>query len=240
MRKIGMTGGVGSGKSEVLRFLREEYGAVVLMADEISHEQMLPGSEGFRRIIEEFGEEILEGTGSSARVEEEEKPADGSRTNPAPVIDRTKLAAIVFSDPEKLEKLNGILHPAVKRAINKRFQEEEEKGTELLILEAALLLQDGYPDMLDEIWCVYVDPETRISRLMGSRGYTREKCLDIMKNQLPEEAYRAAADVVIDNSGSWEETVRAIRGCLGQQKSANMVHELFAQREPGGDRSCDS
>ena len=208
MRKIGMTGGVGSGKSEVLRFLREEYGAVVLMADEISHEQMLPGSEGFRRICEEFGEEILEETGAHA-------------------IDRAKLAAIVFTDPEKLEKLNGILHPAVKRAIRKRFQEEEQKGTELLILEAALLLQDGYPDMLDEIWFVYVDPETRISRLMGSRGYTREKCLDIMKNQLPEEAYRAAADVVIDNSGSWEETACAIRGRLGQWK-------------PGGNRACDS
>ena len=242
MRKIGMTGGVGSGKSEVLRFLKEEYGAVILMADEISHEQMLPGSEGWQRIREEFGDEILadedgsafpagadaEGSAFPAEADAEgssfpaEADAEGKKSRKEKEnrpVDRKKLGAVVFGDPEKLAVLNGILHPAVKRAIERRFREEEEKGTELLVLEAALLLQDGYPEMLDEIWYVYVDPETRIKRLSEGRGYSREKSLSIMENQLPEEAYRKAADFILDNSGDWEETVHAIRQhCQRQQR----------------------
>ena len=189
MRKIGITGGVGSGKSQILDTLQQEYGAGILKADEISHEQMLPGSAGYQAIVQFFGTDICQ--------------ADGN-------IDRKKLGDLVFADPEKLSRLNAILHPAVKQEIVRRMKKAEEEGCPFLVLEAALLLQDGYPDLLDEIWYIYTDREVRIQRLMESRQYSREKCLDIMARQLPEEAYRQAADVVIDNSGVWEDTLHAI------------------------------
>lgn len=190
MKKIGITGGVGAGKSEVLRFLREEYGAVILVADEIGHEQMEPGTPGYERIRAEFGEGILDEKGR---------------------IDRKKLGALVFPKPEKLARLNGILHPAVGRVIEERLRLAEAEGKPIAVVEAAILLESGLTEGLDEIWYIYAEKETRIRRLMASRGYDRAKCLAIMENQMEEAAFRKACGVVIDNSNTWEETVDAIR-----------------------------
>lgn len=190
MRKIGITGGVGSGKSEVLRFLREEYNAEILIADEIGHEQMEPGTFGYEKIRAEFGEGILDAGGR---------------------IDRKKLGAIVFTDPDKLARLNGIIHPAVGRVIEERLREAEAEGKPFAVVEAAILLESGMDEGLDEIWYIYAERETRIRRLMASRGYDREKCLAIMGNQMEEADFRRACGVVIDNSNTWEETAHAIR-----------------------------
>lgn len=190
MKKIGITGGVGSGKSEVLRFLREEYGAEILIADEIGHEQMEPGTLGYEKIRAEFGEDILEESGR---------------------IDRKKLGAVVFPDPDKLARLNAIIHPAVGRVIEARLRAAEAEGISFAVVEAAILLESGLGEGLDEIWYVYAERETRIRRLMANRGYNREKCLSIMGNQMEEADFRKACDVVIDNSNTWEETIHAIR-----------------------------
>ena len=198
MRKIGITGGVGSGKSEVLRFLEETYGAVILMADSIGHEQMEPGTCGYEEIKKAFGPGIL--------------AADGT-------IDRKALGAVVFPDSEKLARLNGIIHPNVARVIEERLREAEKEGRELAVVEAAILLETGLDRLVDELWYIYADREVRIRRLMAGRGYTREKCLDIMGNQMDEASYRNACDVIIDNSNDWEETVHAIREhCQRQQR----------------------
>ncbi|MBR4209501.1 MAG: dephospho-CoA kinase [Lachnospiraceae bacterium] len=197
MIKIGITGGVGSGKSDVLAFLRQEYKAVVLQADKVSHELMEPGKPAYEKIKEIFGEAYL--------------LPDGQ-------IDREKLGNVVFLDKEKLAILNAILHPAVKEEIARRMREEEEKGTKVFVLESALLSIDGYPEMLDEIWYIYTKTETRIVRLMLSRRYSVEKCMEIMSRQPSEEEFRALADVVIDNSGNWRDTMHAIREhCQRQQ-----------------------
>ncbi|MCI8514912.1 MAG: dephospho-CoA kinase [Lachnospiraceae bacterium] len=190
MRKIGITGGVGSGKSEILRFLRKEYGAEILIADEIGHEQMEPGTPGYAKIRAAFGDGILNAGGE---------------------IDRKKLGAVVFADPDKLAVLNGIIHPEVFRVIGERLERAEAKGSPFAVVEAALLLEAGLETGLDEVWYIYVEEETRIRRLMEGRGYSRETCLAIMKNQMGEKAFREACGVTIDNSHTWEETVDAIR-----------------------------
>jgi dephospho-CoA kinase len=198
MKKIGITGGVGSGKSEVLRFLREAYGAEILIADEIGHEQMEPGTKGYEEIRERFGDDFLDENGK---------------------IDRRKLGTVVFADREKLAQLNRIIHPQVARVIRERMEQAEKEGRKMIVLEAAILLEAGLGDCLDEIWYIYADRETRIRRLAESRGYSRQKCLDIMGNQREEEEFRKACDVVIDNSNTWEETIHAIREhCERQQR----------------------
>lgn len=180
MKVIGVTGGVGSGKSVVLSILEEEYGAETILADLVAHDLMRPGAKSYLEIKEAFGTEILDEDGG---------------------IDRQKLAGIVFSEEEKLRKLNAITHPNVKEEIKRRIARIKEEGkASMIILEAALLIEGGYEDVYDELWYIYVNRETRYARLKEGRGYTKEKTDSIMKNQLSEEEFRAHAQVVIDNS----------------------------------------
>lgn len=192
MRVIGITGGVGSGKSEVLRLLKEEFGAKLFMADEIAHEVMEPGGEACRRIEEVFGTEYL-------------KP-DGS-------VDRQKMAALIFKDAKALETMNSIVHPAVWKRIEDGIQTAPER---LVVVEAALF-DEEHNRLFDEVWYIYTSRENRISRLMASRGYSREKCLDIMSNQKSEEEFQAMADRVIDNNQTVEDVKRQIGFILNER-----------------------
>ena len=188
---IGVTGGVGAGKSTVLEILKEEYNAHIIMSDDVAKELMEPGGASYEAVVEAFGKEILNEDGT---------------------IDRPKLASIVFEDDEKLALLNSLTHPKVKEEILSRidrFYAENEFA--LIVIEAALLIEAGYEDMLDSLWVVCVDKDVRIERLMRDRGYSREKALSIMDNQLSDEEFRSHADYVINNSGSLEETEKQIR-----------------------------
>lgn len=195
MKVIGVTGGVGSGKSVVLSVLEKEYGAETILADLVAHDLMQPGAKSYQQIVETFGIDVL---------------------NTDQTINRQRLGKIVFSDPEKLEKLNAITHPNVREEICRRITDIKEKGdASAIILEAALLIESGYEDIYDELWYIYVDRETRYQRLYEGRGYSRAKTDSIMEKQLSEEEFRAHAQVIIDNSHSIEKTKEQIQKYFG-------------------------
>ncbi len=183
MKVLGITGGVGAGKSTVLTYLSEKYHARVIQADQVAHLLQEPGQVCYEQMIEYFGREIL---------------------NEDQSISREKLGGQVFSDPEKLAALNAMIHPQVKEYIKKEIQKEQEKGeVPFVVVEAALLLEDHYEVICDEIWYVHTADEIRKERLMASRGYSEKKVQEIMKNQLLEEMFRKGSQFVVDNSGDF-------------------------------------
>lgn len=196
MKVIGITGGIGSGKSTVLHFMKEEFQAVVRQADLIAHSLMKPGEECYHDILQSFGTEVLH--------------VDGS-------IDRKLLGEVVFSNNEELEKLNQIVHPRVKEVICQDMLAERLKGTDLFVIEAALLIEDHYDMICDELWYIYADLQSRRRRLKAERGYNDEKIDSIFAAQSTEEFYRSHCRHVIDNSGDFEETERQIRN-LGEYR----------------------
>lgn len=206
MRFIGITGGVGAGKSAILSHLSKKPKTRVMLADEIAHELMEPGTECYDRIVERFaGEDIF--------VEQVFENAEGATESRC--FDKGKLAQIIFSDPVKREAMNAIVHPAVKEYVRQQFALELEKGQlELLVLEAALLIEEEYDEICDELWYIYTSEKNRRKRLKESRGYSDEKINNIFKSQLSEEEFRRSTQVTIDNNGDLEETIQQIEKAL--------------------------
>ena len=190
MKVIGVTGGVGAGKSEVLGYIAEHWNATVVEADEVGYLVMRPGKACYSAIVDLFGTEI---------VKEDQ------------TLDRELIAKIVF------ENMNGIVHPAVKEYIKKAIKREEENETNIFIVEAALLIEDKYDEICDELWYIYADEETRMERLKQNRGYSEEKCRSIFRNQLSEDEFSNHCDFEIDNSDDFEKTKEQI-----QQKMQRM------------------
>lgn len=186
MKIIGLTGGIGAGKTQILEYLNDKYGATICQADQVAKRLQKKGTEVYQKIVEHFGEEILD--------EKEE-------------IDREKLGSIVFADSKELEVLNGIVHPAVKEEVLRKISSETKRSTNLFLLEAALLIEDHYDEICDELWYVYVQKEVRKKRLIYSRGYQPEKVEEIMASQLSKEDFFKACDRVIDNNGVFAETM---------------------------------
>ena len=190
MRVIGITGGVGSGKSSVLKLLKERFNAYILIADDIAKETMCRGNAGYEQVVEMFSEDIL----------------DKDKN-----IDRTKLATIVFHNENKRILLNSIIHPLVKKIILNKINELKIAGTyDYVFVEAALLIEDHYDVICDELWYIYVPADIRRQRLKDSRGYSDEKIDSVFKSQLNEEAYKKACINVIDNSKDIEDTMLQI------------------------------
>ena len=190
MITIGITGGVGAGKSTVLDFLEQEYQAYVMKADEIGHLVMEPGQSCYEPVIALFGKQVIK----------------NDKT-----IDRRLVSDIVFSHPDMLEKLNHIIHPAVKEYIRRQLALKKEEGQRICVVEAALLLEDHYEEFCDTVWYIHTDSEIRIRRLMESRGYTREKSMSIIASQAPEEFFRTHTDYVVTNNTDLEDTWQQIR-----------------------------
>ena len=192
---IGITGGVGSGKSEVLSYIQRNYNARVLLADDVANKLKEPGMPCYKPVVDCLGEGVL-GT-------------DG-------VIDRVKMAAAIFGDKSKLEAINAIIHPAVRRYILQEIQAEKDKGeTEFFFLEAALLIEEHYDEIVDEMWYIYADEKVRRERLKISRNYSEEKITSIISKQLSEQKFREACSWVINNSGEFEETKKQIDEKMG-------------------------
>ncbi|RDU22893.1 dephospho-CoA kinase [Anaerosacchariphilus polymeriproducens] len=180
MKVIGITGGVGAGKSFILDYLKNNYGAKLLIADEIGHQVMKKGTTGYEMILKAFTSKILDNQGE---------------------ISRPILAEIIFSDLEKREILNKIIHPLVKSYIQaeiENFRKIEE--IKLVVVEAALLIEDHYETICDEFWYIYTKNEIRKQRLKLSRGYSEEKIEAIFASQASEEMFRKNCSVVIDNN----------------------------------------
>ncbi len=188
---IGLIGGVGSGKSAVTDVLAEKYGFRLLLTDDMAKETELPGGAGYLALTEAFGGQILE-------------------NGPGSPIDKQKLASLIYSDPKALETVNGLIHPIVWGLVEKTLCEAKEADPDVRIAVETALPCERYRKMCDEIWFIYTDPEVRISRLQASRGYSREKCISMIANQLTDEEFTAYADYIIDNSGSREDTAERI------------------------------
>lgn len=189
---IGITGGVGGGKSSVLSILMDTFGARVILADLVAHDLMEPGSEGLKRVTEALGTSFL--------------CEDGS-------VDRKALAEIIFNDEKALVTMNSIIHPMVWETI----KEEALGCAESLVIVEAAIFDTAPSGLFDEMWYVYTTKENRILRLMESRGYTREKCESIIAKQDSEEEYRNRCSRVIDNNGTEEDTKRQLEEMLGHE-----------------------
>ncbi|MGN0425131.1 MAG: dephospho-CoA kinase [Acetatifactor sp.] len=188
---IGITGGVGAGKSEILSFIRRHYRCEIYLADEVAHEVKKPGTDCFRELVSLLGREILAAGGE---------------------IDKKKMADKIFSDRELLSKVNEIVHPAVKQYLLDRLAlARAGQSCELFFVEAALLIEGGYRELVDELWYVYARREVRASRLAETRGYSPEKIRAIMDSQLSEEDFRRNCDFVIDNSGNLTDSTEQIK-----------------------------
>lgn len=198
MRIIGVTGGVGAGKSKVLMHLKEVYGACVIQADQVGHKVMEPGEAAYEAVLEAF-----RGADASGVLLRE----DGS-------IDRGVLGSLVFADKDKLAVLNAIIHPAVKEWIRREIESQKRQGCPLLVVEAALLLEDHYEEFCQELWYIYAEEGVRRLRLMESRGYSQERITSIFQNQLSEKDFRRNCQVVIDNSGDFAKACRQIAAAL--------------------------
>ena len=185
MKIIGITGGIGAGKSTVLDYLREQFHAYVIQADQVGHQVMEPGEICYSQVSALFGEHILK----------KDK-----------TIDRKAVSDVVFGNEEKLKKLNGIIHPAVRQSVLEEIQLQKEKKTAIVVVEAALLLEEHYEKFCDKVWYVHTDREIRISRLMENRGYSREKSESIISSQAPDEYFAKHADYIIRNNGDIKDT----------------------------------
>lgn len=195
MKFIGITGGVGAGKSAILDYLKNKPDTKVMLADEIAHELMVPGTQCYDRLKAEFGTEDI-------------YQKDG-------FFDRIKLAQVIFSDNEKRKKLNGIVHPAVRKyVIGQAAYERKEGKIKLLVLEAALLIEEHYDEICDELWYIYTSEENRRIRLKKQRNYSDEKISEIFNSQLADEKFRKACRVVIDNNGTIEAAAAQIEAAL--------------------------
>lgn len=199
MKFIGITGGVGAGKTEILNYLSAQDGIKVMLADEIAHDLMEKGTGCNLKLQELFKEDAV-------------FDAEGN-------INRNRMAEVIFSDDKKREALNLIVHPAVKEYVTEVAKKEKEAGTlRILVLEAALLIEEGYDKICDELWYIYTSEENRKIRLMKNRSYSEEKVRNIFESQLKEEEYRRFCKIVIDNNGTKDETLRQVAEVINRKE----------------------
>lgn len=190
MKIIGITGGVGCGKSEVIRYIMKNYNCFVIFADDVAKQLQEVGNVCYDKIVSLLGKEILD-----------------DKAN----IDKAKMAAKVFADSTLLEKVNGIVHPAVKEYVLEKIAMYRKSGeVDLFIIEAALLIEDGYGKIVDEMWYVYTHDDIRKERLKKHRGYSDEKIDQIFSKQLSKEQFIKHCSFIIDNNDSMEVTQKQI------------------------------
>ena len=196
MKTIGITGGVGAGKSLVLNYIKSRYRAKIYMADDIANFLKEPGQSCYEPVITLLGEDILD----------EDKR-----------IHKAKMAEKIFAKSDLLQQINAIIHPAVKEYVLSEIAAEQAKvEQDFFILEAALLIEEHYDEILDELWYVYADQEVRSKRLKESRNYSDEKIKNIMSHQMTDEIFRKHCQVIIENNGDLDEKYRQIDEKLGE------------------------
>lgn len=190
---IGITGGIGSGKSFVSRVLKEEFQAAFINTDKIGHELLKKGKTTYEAVLAYFGEAILNKEGE---------------------IDRKSLGNLVFSDKEKLEVLNHLLHPSVEKEVDRKLAAYEKEGYEFVCIETAILFEVGYEKKCNEVWFVFANEETRLKRLVKDRNLSEKACKERFRRQKSEEDFKSKSDRIIDNSKNEEDTVLQIRNFI--------------------------
>jgi dephospho-CoA kinase len=188
MLVIGLTGGIGAGKSEAARHM-VSLGAALIDADVVGHEAYTPHAEAWQRVVEAFGEGILQPSGE---------------------IDRRSLGAIVFADPEQLDRLNGIMHPLMARMVQGRIEALEAEGAKVVVVEAALLFEAGWDSLVQEVWVTDSSEDAVIHRLSQRNGMSEEEARKRLDSQMSRAERLGRADVVIDNSGDVAQMREAI------------------------------
>jgi dephospho-CoA kinase len=184
IRVIGLTGGIATGKNSVARFFQNK-GAVVIDADQLAREAVEPGSRGLAKVVAAFGSGVL---------------------TPDGLLDRKCLGELVFSDSARRSQLEGILHPEIRRLAEERIACAAGEGHRVIFYMAPLLIEAGVTDRVDEFWVVTVRPEVQLERLMLRDGISREHAQRIIDSQMPLAEKEKYGRVVIDNSGTPEET----------------------------------
>ena len=180
MFKIGLTGGIASGKSTVLTFFKDK-GIPYIDADVVAREVVEPGTEGLKAIVDTFGSHVLQDDGT---------------------LNREALGAIVFHNEEKRQLLNSCLKTHIRNRIMELTSQYEQGNTPILIYDIPLLIEGEWYTMMDEVWLVYVNETTQIERLMSRNGYTREDALARINSQMRLDDKRAYADIIVDNNGT--------------------------------------
>ena len=195
MLVIGLTGGIGTGKSEVSRILRE-LGATIIDADQVGHEAYRPHSPAWRDVVATFGDEILQPTGE---------------------IDRKQLGAIIFNDPEARAKLNSIMHPRMAEMVQEKIGELRHEGTEAVVVEAAVLVEAGWNSLVDEIWVTYSTEEKVMERIRQRNNLSEEDITRRIRSQLTFEERSRHADVLVRNMGSLDELREELESLWGSR-----------------------
>ena len=191
MLRVGLTGGIGSGKSAAARILGT-LGAGLIDADLVGHASYRAGTEGFDKVIEAFGDDLI--------------GSDGE-------IDRKKLGPIVFSEPGNLTRLNEILHPIIYSMIKTELKNMENSGEKVAVVEAAILIEANWQDLFDELWVVDADKEEVIRRLIDRNNVTRDQALERIESQIGREERNGYADAIIENNAGLLELEKNIN-CL--------------------------
>jgi dephospho-CoA kinase len=189
MLVIGLAGGIGSGKSSVSGMLKN-LGAIIIDADKLGHEVYLPDTEGLREVVSEFGEDILSSNGE---------------------IDRRILGSKVFGSPEAMAKLNAIVWPRIKNKVTELIEENSQLGTEILVLDAAVLIEAGWTSVVDEVWVVTAPVDQIISRLESRNGITEEQAMSRINSQMTTEQRVEYADIVIENDDSLDKLMSSVQ-----------------------------
>lgn len=189
MYKIGLTGGIASGKSTVVSMLRD-YGAAIIDCDIIARDMVQPGSEGLQAVGRAFGPQAL--------------LPDGT-------MNRAYIGSVVFTDAARKKELEDILFPLIHREIDRRTAMLENAGTKMVFLDMPLLFEVKYHSYVDEVWLVYVDAATQLTRLMARNGYTKEEALARIHSQFSIDEKRSLSQVIIDNTASLENTEKQVQ-----------------------------
>ena len=189
MLVIGLTGGIGTGKSEAARII-SEYGAVVINADQVGHEAYAPHSEIWRQVVKAFGKDVLQPNGE---------------------IDRKKLSAIIFADSQQRAMLNGIMHPPMARVVADRLGRLRAEGVPVVVLEAAVLLEAGWDSMVDVVWVTDTPEDAVFRRIQARTAISDEEIRKRIDSQMPAAERLSKAAVIIDNSGDLVALERTIK-----------------------------
>ena len=186
---IGLIGGIGSGKSSVSAILHS-LGVEIIDADKVGHEAYTPNSEGWKKVISVFGQDIV---------------------GPENEIDRKKLGGIEFSDPSEMEKLNKLMHPIIHNLVEEKIKLLSNQGVKVVVLEAAILIEANWQDLTDEIWLAKSNQEVVIERVQLRNNFTREEIIKRIQSQMSNDEREKHSDIVIDNNGTIEQLEEKVK-----------------------------